>query len=867
VKTYNGGRERLVVAPPVQIALERFAQAREVSLFMLLTALVKVLLHRYSGAVDINVGCPIAGRNVPELEHQIGLYVNTLVLRDRLDASEPFSDLLAHVRDTLVAAYDHQEYPFDQLVQDLNPIRDPSRNPLFDVMIALQNTVNLRLELPHVTIEAVDFDFATAQFDMLWNFVEAGDGLHVTLHYNSDLFRGDTIASLLSCWHTLAQRAIADPHQPVGRIPLLTEEERTALLAISSPAKALPAHCNLVERFEAQVLARPTAIAVTDGERQITYADLNARANQLARALRGHLDAAGVPLGMAVGLCLPRSAEMIVGILGILKAGAAYVPIDPDAPESRIRFILDDACLSLLVTQRGCLDIPPERLPLQHFVDTAPMVGEDSNQSLSLSSESPAYLIYTSGSTGEPKGAVITHGNVVRLFSATEPWFTFGPEDAWTQFHSYAFDFSVWEIWGALLHGGRLVIVPYLVSRSPDLFYELLCRERVTVLNQTPSAFRHLIQAERERSSRLPLALRIVVFGGEALEPAMLRSWFERHGDRTPQLVNMYGITETTVHVTYRPLTMEDAHGPSSPIGVPIPDLHLDIFDAHSEPAPPAFPGELFVGGAGLAQGYFRREALTRDRFIDDPHRRGGRLYRTGDRVRRRPGGEIEYLGRFDEQVKIRGFRIEPGEIAVTLARHGGVTEAAVTLHENNGNAFLVAYYVPREGALEAADLRRHLQDLLPAYMIPAHFIVLPRLPLTVNGKLDRRALPRPEELTRAKWPEPRRKRTSTEQQVLACWQAALGNDGLGADDNVFDHGAHSLLAVQVRGMLQSRLKRDIPVVLLFQHPTPMALAAALQDDIPVTDGRLKAEATRRAQGRRAAVSRRGRGVSHARKL
>ena len=548
---------------------------------------------------------------------------------------------------------------------------------------------------------------------------------------------------------------------------------------------------------------------------------------------------------------------MIVGILGILKAGAAYVPIDPDSPESRIRFIIADACVPLLVTQPGLLADAAEDLPPLIFVDDPVRPEDPGNLELALDPGLPAYLIYTSGSTGEPKGVVITHGNVMRLFTATEPWFAFGPEDVWTLFHSYAFDFSVWEIWGALLYGGRLVIVSHPVSRSPDLFLDLLSRERVTVLNQTPSGFRQLLQAEREAPTLPPLMLRTVIFGGEALEPAMLGPWFERHGDRTPRLVNMYGITETTVHVTYRPLTIDDVQSAASPIGVPISDLSLDILDEHLEPVPFGFPGELHVGGAGLAQGYFRREALTRERFIDDPHQRGGRLYRTGDRVRRRPDGEIEYLGRRDEQVKVRGFRIEPGEIAAVLSRYPGVADAAVTRHERDGDAFLAAYYVPREGGIDADDLRRYLRDLLPAYMIPAHFVALSRLPLTVNGKLDRRALPSPRNTVTATSMREEDARNPIAQQVLACWQTALGTDRLGLDDNVFDNGAHSILAVRVRGMLQSRLKREIPVVLLFQYPTAAALATALQHHDPDALDLPETAAIRRAQQRRAAAGRR----------
>ncbi len=857
VKTINGGRAKLSVEPAVCAVLEQFAQANAVSLFMLLTALVKVLLHRFGGAQDIAVGCPVAGRNAPELENQVGFYVNTLVLRDQIDANEAFSDLLARVRDTLVSAYDHQDYPFDQLVQDLNPPRDPSRNPLFDVMIALQNNSNLELKLPGVMIEPMGVNYGTAQFDLLWNFAEVGGGLELVLSYNSDLFRASTIASLLQSWLTLTTSAIAAPERAIGRLPLITPKERIALLRVAPPPLALaPPHNNLVDWFEAQVLARPEAVAVTGGKRHINYAELNSRANRLAHTLRARLDTAGIGLGAVIGLCIARSAEMIVGILGILKAGAAYLPIDPDAPERRIRFILADADVPLLVTQVGSLAIDAEHLPPQVFVDDAGLAAETGNLGLAVDTELPAYLIYTSGSTGEPKGAVVTHANVVRLFSQTSPWFAFSADDVWTQFHSYAFDFSVWEIWGALLYGGRLVVVPYLVSRAPDLFLELLARERVTVLNHTPSAFRQLIESEQGFSTPLPLSLRVVVFGGEALEPAILRPWFDRHGDRLPQLVNMYGITETTVHVTYRPLTIDDARHAASPIGTPIPDLHLDIFDPFGEPVPNDFPGELHVSGAGLARGYFRREALTRERFIDDPHRRGGRVYRTGDRVRRRPSGEIEYLGRLDDQVKIRGFRIETGEIAATLVRHPAVAEAVVVFRGREGNGFLVAYYVARAADVGAAELRRHLQEFLPSYMVPAHFVALPRLPLTPNGKLDRHALPEPD-FPGVGAPLPvSGRRSRIEEEVLACWRSALANHHLNAQDNVFDHGAHSVLAVQVRGQLQARLERDIPVVLLFQHPTPAGLAAALQEDAPAMDKSQETTAARRAQQRRAAAAR-----------
>jgi len=858
VKTYNGNRVRTVIGTGLRHALMQFVQARGVSLFMLLTALVKVMLHRFSGAQDIAVGCPVAGRERPELEAQIGFYINTLVLRDRVEGDEPFAEFLSRVCATAAEAYEHQDYPFDQLVRDLNPPRDPSRNPLFDVMVVLQNTANVALDLPGLRVEPVSVDYGTAQFDLLWNFAACKDGLQLVVHYNSDLFRRETIESLLGCWPTLVAGAVADPNRTVGRLPMLTPQQRAALVGAPSPPQAAPLHLSPVHWFEQQAIETCDAVAVTDGDRQLTYGELNRRADCLAIQLRARLDAAGVGSGGMIGLCMARSTEMIIAILGILKAGAAYVPIDPDAPANRIRFILADARVSILLTQNGVLDIPTENLPPTHLIENASSSfdGEGSNLRVPLTPDAPAYVIYTSGSTGEPKGAIVSHGNVMRLFSATRPWFGFGAADVWTLFHSCAFDFSVWEIFGALLHGGRLVVVPYLVSRSPDEFYQLLSRERVTVLNQTPSAFRQLMPVDG--AAPRPLSLRLVIFGGEALHPAMLRPWFDRHGDRRPQLVNMYGISETTVHVTYRPLSAADTEQPCSPIGVPIPDLRLLILDEQREPVPPGIPGELYVGGAGVAQGYLRREALTQERFIADPYRPGERLYRTGDRVRRRADGELEYLGRLDSQVKIRGHRIETDEIAATLRRHPTIRDAAARVHELDGDARLVAYCVPQPGIEPEVDaLKRHLQQFLPAYMMPAHFLTLRALPLTVNGKLDQRELPKPENIAPAPRPSGRKARSPLERQILDCWKAVLANDLLQPDDNVFDHGAHSVLAVQVRNMLQERLRQTIPMVLLFQFPSAAALAAELARETSADTDRQTDGPSRRAAHRRDAIRRR----------
>ncbi|HLM68681.1 MAG TPA: amino acid adenylation domain-containing protein, partial [Longimicrobium sp.] len=546
----------------------------------------------------------------------------------------------------------------------------------------------------------------------------------------------------------------------------------------------------------------------------------NARANRIAH----HLVRRGVGPEVRVGLFLERGTDMVAAILGVLKAGGAYVPLDPSYPADRVAFALSDAGVPVLLTQ--------ESLRSQVAVaDGIEVIGLDAsadgiaaesaeNPESGATPESLAYVIYTSGSTGTPKGALIEHRNVARLFSATDPWFGFGADDVWTLFHSYAFDFSVWEIWGALLYGGRLVVVPVDVSRDPDAFHALVREQGVTVLNQTPSAFRQFMRADAEQGGEL--ALRNVIFGGEALEPASLREWVDRHGTDRPRLVNMYGITETTVHVTYRPLSREDVfEGAGSPIGVRIPDLRLYVCDANLRPLPVGVPGELYVGGAGVARGYLNRPELTAQRFVRNPFGEGT-LYRTGDRVRWLADGTLEYLGRLDEQVKIRGFRIELGEIESALLDHEGVREAAVVVREDvPGDKRIVAYLV---GDADADSLRAHLRQRLPEYIVPAAFVPMDVLPLTPNGKLDRRALPAPAGggSERAYVPP----RTPTEQVLAGIWAEVLTLERVGAEDDFFDLGGHSLMATRVMGRVRRDLRVELPLRAIFEDPTLERLAA-----------------------------------------
>ncbi|HEY2785185.1 MAG TPA: amino acid adenylation domain-containing protein [Fimbriiglobus sp.] len=578
--------------------------------------------------------------------------------------------------------------------------------------------------------------------------------------------------------------------------------------------------------FEAHAGQTPDGVAVGLEDTVLTYGELNRRANRLARRLRN----LGVGPEVIVGLCAERCPELIIGILGILKAGGAYLPIDPAYPAQRQVFLLSDANVTVLLTQRNLLDQLPQHAARVVLLDeTADLPADDTNLDVSASPDDLAYVIYTSGSTGNPKGVQVTHANITWLFENTHAWYAFGPQDIWTLFHSVSFDFSVWELWGALAYGGRLEVVTYRVSRSPEDFYCLVRDKRVTVLNQTPSAFRQLIRAEEAVNGKASdLALRYVIFGGEALDPQSLRPWFDRHGDLVPKLVNMYGITETTVHVTYRPLSKVDLVGSANagtPIGRPIPGLRVHVLDKDFRPVPVGETGEIYVGGGGVARGYLHRPDLTAQRFVSDPFdaRPGSRLYRSGDLARVRPDGDLEYLGRADDQVKIRGFRIELHEIEAALARYPAVRESVVVVREDAiGEKRLIAYV--SGAAPDPVAIRHRLAEELPEHMRPATIVVLPALPLNGNGKIDRAALPNPEE---AKPASGRVNLAGNEAAVAAVWGEVLGCVA-GPDDNFFDIGGSSIHLVEVHARLRVRIGGDLSLVDLFEHPTVRSLARHL---------------------------------------
>jgi len=571
--------------------------------------------------------------------------------------------------------------------------------------------------------------------------------------------------------------------------------------------------------------------AVSFGDERLTYRELQAQAGKLARQLRER----GIGPDVLVGLFVERSAQAIIALLAILKAGGAYLPLDPAYPADRVAMILEDAKPAVLLTERGLASRLPAHSAEVVYLDEAFRNGagevETSSFELASGPKNLAYVIYTSGSTGKPKGVMVTHANVSRLLSATDAWFHFDENDVWTLFHSLAFDFSVWEIWGCLLRGGRLVVVPFAVSRSPEDFHDLLVREQVTILNQTPSAFYQLMRVDETRPAT-NLALRVVIFGGEALNFSALRPWFARHRGLQPRLINMYGITETTVHVTYREVTASDAAGGErSLIGVPIPDLQLYLLGDDRQPVAQDQVGEIYVGGAGVARGYLNRPELNAERFLADPFSSvpGARMYKSGDLARRLSDGEVEYLGRGDAQVKIQGFRIELGEVEAAIVSHSGVREARVIAHTDAaGNKRLVAYFVAQAGANPTArELSEFLSASLPPWMLPSVYLPISVFPLTANGKVDYSALPAPVAGS-VKTEDGAAQSSGMEAQVAGIWKAVLGAEYVGLDDNFFDIGGTSLLLVSVHAKLQERLSRKIPIADLFGYTTVRALSERL---------------------------------------
>ncbi len=807
---------------PVDSALSRRLRSLARPLGVSVASMLHLALARVLGVVSgreaVVFGTVMLGRMGAGEggERALGMFINTLPLRVDVGAQGVRAGVKAtHERLTALLQHEHASLA---LAQRCSGVAAPT--PLFSAMLNYRHSAAGDMAEVIDVAEGIQVLGAEERtnYPLTVNVDDLGEDFALTVMVDASIGAQRVAGYLHTALESLAEALEQRPEMPLSGLNILPDTERQTLLHRLNHTPHTYADSHLIhQQVERHAAAQPDAIALRFEHLRLTYRQLNERANQVAHRLL----AQGIRADDRVAICVERGPEMIIGLLGILKAGAGYVPIDPAYPQDRIAYTLADSEPLAVLVQANTRHLVGDLAQ----IDLNGLRGESIvNPRVAISPASLAYVIYTSGSTGQPKGVMIEHRQVARLFTATEHWFGFNRNDVWALFHSFAFDFSVWEIWGALMHGGQLLIVPQLVSRSPDECYALLCDAGVSILNQTPSAFRQMIAAQGQ--SARTHSLRQVIFGGEALEPGMLKPWFARATNAGTQLVNMYGITETTVHVTYRALQAADAQLVGvSPIGVRIPDLQLYVLDEHRAPLPFGVVGELYVGGAGVARGYLNRPGLTAERFLDDPVT-GLRMYRTGDLGRLLADGSVEYLGRNDDQVKIRGFRIELGEIQAHLANAEGVRDAVVIAREDApGDKRLVAYVIA-EGQLSVAQLRDHLQRHLADHMLPSAFVLLDKYPLTTNGKLDRKALPAPdaEALARRGYEAPQ---GAVELAIAAIWQDLLKLDRVGRHDNFFELGGHSLLAVKlIERMRQVALGADVRV--LFGQPTLAALAAAV---------------------------------------
>ncbi|MDG4786445.1 amino acid adenylation domain-containing protein [Micromonospora sp. WMMD1102] len=804
--------------------------------YMTMLTAFSTLLARYAGNWDVAVGTPVAGRNRPELENMVGFFLNSLVLRPNLGPGMRFEEALEATREVCRGAFAHQTLPFEQLVDDLQPDRDMSRTPLFQVAFDLHDEGLTGGAVRGDDLAAFTEAWQIAKTDLtLFVRVQADGTMLAALEYATALFDRSTVDRIGRHLVRLLQAVTADPELRLGTVDFLDPLDELVGTGRTDPFRTgTPDRC-LHQVFEERVLLAPDAVAVTFEGVSLSYAEVNVRANRLAHRLR----ALGAGPESLVGVCLERGIDLVPALLGVLKSGAAYLPLDPAQPVDRLGFMVGDAGAPVLVTQASLVDTVAGFFGGELLVlDEEDLSGLPAGNPAPVSHpEDLIYVIYTSGSTGRPKGVCLTHANVFRLFDTTRQHYQFSADDVWPLFHSYAFDVSVWELWGALLYGGRLVVVPREVTRLPDEFLDLLVAERVTVLNQTPSAFRSLVGFTRDGDPRLDrLALRAVVFAGEKLEMAELAPWTDRFGLDRPALLNMYGITETTVHSTFHQVRAQDITDPGNPVGYPLGDLRIYLLDGYGNLVPVGVPGEIHVGGPGVARGYLRRPELTAQRFVPDPFAGvpGARMYRSGDLARRRPDGGLDFLGRIDDQVQIRGYRVELGEIETVLAAHPGIRDAVVRTDEPEpGQPRIVAYYVPdADQAPTVPELAGYCGKRLPDYMVPGAFVPLAKIPLTANGKLDRRALPTPgRTATGADAPDHVAPNGPVEERIAEIWAELLDVDA-GTQTNFFTVGGHSILAVRLASRIQEEFEIDLPVRTVFERPTIARIAEAVEERI-----------------------------------
>ncbi|MFN6567973.1 amino acid adenylation domain-containing protein [Dendronalium sp. ChiSLP03b] len=841
-QTFNGSYHVFTLSVELTQQLEKLSQQQGVTMFMTLLAVYNILLYRYTGQEDILVGTPIAYRDRTELEGLIGFFVNTLVMRTDLAGNPSFNELLPRLREMALSAYAHQDLPFEMLVEALQPERDLSHTPLFQVMFVLLNAPMSEIELTGLSVSGLPIEITTAKFDLTLSMENTPGGLFGWWEYNTDLFDSSTIERMTGHFLTLLEAIVANPSERISQLPMLTASEQQQLLVEWNDTQVdYPQDKCIHQLFEEQCLSTPDAVAVVFENQQLTYHELNCRANQLAHYLRS----LGVKPDVLVGICVERSLEMVVGLLGILKAGGTYVPLDPEYPQERLRFILEDAQVSVLLSQHHLVEKLPECQAQLVSLDTNwQLISQltQENAIADVQASNLAYVIYTSGSTGQPKGVQISHKSVSNFLSAMQQRPGITKQDTLLAITTISFDIAALEIFLPITVGACLVIASRNVTLDGRELFDLLVKSKATIMQATPATWRLLLDSNYQFSN-----LKILC-GGEALPWDLVNQLL----DKSTSLWNLYGPTEATIWSSVCQLESNES---LISIGRPIDNTQIYILDQNLQPVPVGVPGELHIGGAGLARGYLNRPELTQEKFIPNPFSGGRgqgagekcglgvspsgatsgsrgreRLYKTGDLARYLPDGKIEYLGRIDNQVKIRGFRIELGEIEAVLSQHPNVQASCVIACEDiRGDKQLVAYIVVQpQVTLTISELRSDLKKKLPDYMVPSAIVILESLPLTPNGKIDRRALPAPQPSSELleKYVAPH---TPIEEVLALIWQQVLKVELVGRHDNFFELGGHSLLATQLISRVRNSLKVELPLRSLFAAPTIAELAPSIQ--------------------------------------
>ncbi|MBN3989152.1 MAG: amino acid adenylation domain-containing protein [Nostoc sp. NMS2] len=840
IQSYQGATQFLELPLKLIDALEKLSQQEGVTLFMTLVGAFQTLLYCYTHQEDIALGSPIANRNRSEIEGIIGFFVNSLVLRSNLSGNPTFRELLGRVREVTLEAYSHQDLPFEKLVEELHPERNLSHHPLFQVVFGFQNAPMSALELPGLVPSFMNIDLKKTRFDLelhLWKCsedfrslwggkCEYYEGLRGVIVYNTDLFDKATISRMVEHFKTLLSAIVVNPEERIANLQLLSEAELHQVLVEWNNTQAdYPQYKSIHQLFEEKVQQYPDSIAVNFANKQLTYQELNTCSNKLAH----HLQKIGVGTEVLVGICISQSIEMIIGLLGIIKAGGAYVPLDPSYPEERLNFMLEDAQVSVLLTQENLL---------KHFKGFSKLIisidkdweiitqEKQDNPKSDLNSDNLAYIIYTSGSTGKPKGVAVPHKAVNRLVYNTN-YIKFSPSDKIAQASNTSFDAATFEIWGALLNGAQLVGISKDVTISPHELALQLREKGINILFLTTALFQQIVRDVPQAFA----TLKYLLFGGETVDKRWIKKILQSGAPK--HLIHVYGPTENTTFSSYY-CVEELPSATSLPIGIPIANTQIYILDAHLQPVPIGITGELYMGGEGLAREYLNRTELTAKNFITHSFSKKPktRLYKTGDLARYLPDGNIEFLGRVDNQVKIRGFRIELSEIEAVLSQHPAVKETIVIAGEDvPDDKYLVAYIVPNQEQIPTQDvqsfaslLRQFLKEKLPEYMMPRAYVILESLPLTPNGKVDRRALPMPDTISfnNQDYVPPR---SQVEELLAQIWAKVLGKEQVGVHDNFFELGGHSLLATQLTSRIRDTFQIDLPVRNLFEAPTVEQLA------------------------------------------